>query len=193
MVFGWLLFADHVNLYSYSKDAQRVTPIIPTVTVTPTLIPTPTEIPPPRPLILGIPKLGVQADIDFVGVNESGTMEVPTVQDHVAWFRYGYKPGEKGNAVIAGHYDNDSGGPSIFFNLTQLEPGDEIYVHSEDGTQRKFIVTHKENYDLDQIPIDSIFEKSEKPKLNLITCAGWFNGEISSYTQRTVVYTEMVE
>lgn len=191
MVLGWLLFADHVNLYSYSKDAQKVTPVIPTAT--PTLIPTPTEIPMPRPLIIGIPKLGIQADIDYVGVDENGAMEVPSTADRVAWFRYGYKPGEKGNAAIAGHYDNESGGPAIFFNLSKLEVGDEIYVQSEDGSQRKFIVTRKENYDLDTIPIDQIFEKSDKAKLNLITCAGWFNGEIRSYSQRIVVYTEMVE
>ncbi len=57
------------------------------------------------PKILSIPKLEVNAEIETVGLDNKGAMDVPKNAMNVAWYNLGPKPGEKGNAVMAGHLD----------------------------------------------------------------------------------------
>ena len=189
IILAILLWADNPLFYSYGEERMSN----PTRTPTPTAIPTPTPTPMPKPSMLVIPKLGVQAPVDYVGMDEEGKMDVPTVDTHVAWFSLGFRPGEIGNAVMAGHYDTTNAVPSIFYHLNQLQPGDEIFVIDEFGQQKKFVVRENVEYDLNNVPLQSIFGYSDKPRLNLITCSGWFNNSINSYSHRTVVFTELVE
>ncbi len=55
-------------------------------------------------------------------------MGVPDNGHDVAWFKLGARPGEEGNAVIAGHVD-DQKGPAIFYHLDKLTKGDEIFCN----------------------------------------------------------------
>lgn len=144
---------------------------------------------PPR--TLSIPKLGVEVFVESVGMDSEGKMDIPKNVDNVAWYNLGYKPGEKGSAVIAGHYDKKDGSPAVFYTLSSLQPGDEIEVIDTNGKKLAYVVTRKASYLTDQFPLKEVFDTRDKPRLNLITCAGTWNRGQASYSNRLVVYSEL--
>src|SRR3981081_1577001 len=58
------------------------------------------------PARLQIPKIGVDATVEQVGVDRAGNMDIPKSPNNVAWYSPGVAPGQNGDAVIAGHLDS---------------------------------------------------------------------------------------
>ncbi|HET6193906.1 MAG TPA: class F sortase, partial [Trebonia sp.] len=81
----------------------------------------------PLPVALTIPAIGVQTKLVDLGVTNAGTLQVPASTAVAGWYTGGPRPGAVGPAVIAGHIDSRVG-PGIFFRLSQLRPGDRVYV-----------------------------------------------------------------
>lgn len=148
---------------------------------------------PAQPFRLKIPRLGIDASVEQVGLTSDGAMDVPKNYDNVAWFAPGVRPGQQGNAVISGHVDSVSG-PAVFWDLKELAAGDEVIVVGDDGTERRFVVRGWEAYPATDAPLARIFGPASVSALNLITCDrnSAFNRSIGSYTGNVVVYTEMV-
>ncbi|MCL5019357.1 MAG: class F sortase [Patescibacteria group bacterium] len=142
------------------------------------------------PQTLIIPKIGVNSSIELVGEDSLGRMGVPTEVMDVGWYKLGFRPGEKGNAVIDGHLDSPYG-PAVFYNLAQLEPGDKIIVNDDRNQTHTFIVSRKEAYLYDQVPLGKVFASADKPYLNLITCGGSFDRSAKNYSQRIVIYSQL--
>lgn len=145
-----------------------------------------------NPHLLVIPKLGITTSIEHVGLDNQRRMDVPKDFQNVAWYELGFEPGQDGSAVIAGHYDTPNGSPGVFYDLHTLEEGDEIIV-KENGKSLTFKVTHTEIYPFDQIPLEEIFNSTDKKRLNLITCDGIFDTSTQNYSSRYVVYTVLSE
>ena len=156
-------------------------------TFSPTPTPTPTTAPPVRFII---PKILVDAPVIPVSVDAEGKMELPPQPADVGWYQLGVKPGEKGNAVVAGHLDSATGAGAIFGRLSELVPGDAIIVTKEDNQQEIFEVVQKEIFPFDQVPIDMVFGESEERNLNLITCTGVFNQITSNYSHRMIIFAQ---
>ncbi len=171
------------HYYAFSKQSDAV--------VAPTLTPTPIREQPP--IAVTIPKININASIERVGVDVEGRMDVPKDAFNVAWYEYGIKPGEVGNAVFAGHLDTVTGAPAIFYNLSSVEVGDAIVVSTEEGKRLTFTVVRKEIYDGNQFPLKEVFGASDKKMLNLITCQGWFDYQVQEYSHRLVLYTKLQE
>ncbi|WP_157404688.1 class F sortase [Shouchella shacheensis] len=145
-----------------------------------------------KPSTLKIPSLEINAAIEDVGILDNGQMGVPANEDDVAWFEPGVMPGEQGNAVFAGHVDGYTG-PAVFFELEELQEGDEVIVEDEEGTELVFVVQRKESYDRLDAPMEEIFGSSDRQRLNLITCTGLFDRGAGTHEERLVVYTELKE
>lgn len=145
----------------------------------------------PEPQNLIIPKINVNAVIEQVGEDLEGKMDVPKEAQNVGWYEFGYKPGEKGSAVLAGHLDTVTGAPAVFYNLGQLQIGDEVIVTDKSGKNMLFTVTKVQSYPFDQVPLQDIFTNNDKPRLNLITCTGTWNVGARNYSNRLVIYTEL--
>ena len=143
------------------------------------------------PTQLSIPAITVDAKVEHVGQLPDGQMDVPKDDRNVGWYQSGAKPGEIGNAVLAGHVDNKTG-PSVFFYLEKLKPGDIVTVSSEDGKEYDFEVQEIESYPRDEAPLEKVFGTSSKSRLNLITCTGTFNRDAGTHEERMVVYTRLV-
>jgi len=159
-----------------------------------TIAPLPTATPLPKSLVpvgFVIPKLNIRADVEKVGQTKSLHIDVPKNAANVAWYVYGSKPGEVGNAIINGHYDTPSGRPAVFYYLKNLEKGDEVQVISEDGVQSDFVVTGKEELSYDTFPSEYVFFTKPGTNLNLITCDGIWNPTNRNYSMRVVVYTSL--
>lgn len=152
-----------------------------------------TEVSPVTPVTLRIPKLGVTSEVEYVGLDAEGRMDVPKADENVAWFELGVRPGDVGSAVLAGHYDSKTGGPAVFYDLTKLTVGDIVEVLDGEGNELKFVVTDTATYKDADFPIDTVFAQNDARRLNLITCAGQFSQQQRNYSDRFVVFTELVE
>jgi sortase A len=144
------------------------------------------------PSSLSIPAIDLEAPVKDFGLDQKGNMELPENGKDVAWFEPGVQPGKAGNAVLAGHVDNEKA-PAVFFKLKELEKGDKIHLYDEDGKHLTFVVKDKIAYQKDDAPLRKIFGPSDKRMLNLITCTGYFDRDIHNYVERLVVYTELAE
>jgi sortase (surface protein transpeptidase) len=138
-----------------------------------------------------IPAIGVDADVIDLGLRDDGAMEVPADFGQAGWFTPGPRPGRVGPAVIAGHVDSRTG-PAVFFRLPELEVGDEIDVHGEDGEVVTFVVRASEQHAKDDFPTERVYAGTPGPELRLITCGGVFDQSERSYRDNLIVYAERV-
>lgn len=145
-----------------------------------------------RPVRLSIPSIGVDTDVEEVGLDEEERMDVPGSYETVGWYKLGPYPGEAGNAVIAGHLDSPTA-PAVFYNLTNLQEGDEFSVTDEEGRELTFTVIQKTLYQNEEFPLTEVFGPSDRPRLNLITCDGTFDHNSQLYSHRLVIYSELKE
>jgi sortase (surface protein transpeptidase) len=141
------------------------------------------------PQRLFIPAIGIDAPVEPVGLEPNGAMATPHGAINTGWFAPGARPGEPGNAVLAGHVDYRGVGPAVFYRLHRLRPGDAVWTTDEQGRRRRFIVEAIEQYRTETAPLERIFGATGEARLNLITCAGNFSSNSRSYDQRLVVYT----
>ncbi|MCR4325599.1 MAG: class F sortase [Patescibacteria group bacterium] len=142
------------------------------------------------PTRLIIPKINVNATLEYVGLTAEGEMDVPEDPSNAAWLYVGFRPGEVGTAVIDGHYGWKDGIPAIFDNLHTLQKGDELYVEDEKGDITMFIVRESRRYDPDADASDVFGSDDGKSHLNLITCEGDWNADQKNYSNRLVVFTD---
>ncbi|MBF0706962.1 class F sortase [Alkalihalobacillus hwajinpoensis] len=143
------------------------------------------------PAQLSIPAINVDAKVEHVGQLPDGQMDVPKDERNVGWYQPGAKPGERGNAVLAGHVDNKTG-PSVFFHLEDLEAGDLVTVTDEHGLAYDFEVHAVESYPRNNAPLEKVFGTNSKSGLNLITCTGTFDRDAGTHEERLVVYTTLL-
>lgn len=143
------------------------------------------------PVRLSIPSLGINANVQQVGVNGKGNMAVPSNYTDVAWYKYGPVPGEVGSAVIDGHVDNGLGLDGVFKHLEDIEVGDDVYVSTKSGKRLHFVVRDIESYHYTQVPTELLFNLSDGAHLNLVTCGGLWVKDDKTYDRRIVVYTEL--
>lgn len=148
--------------------------------------------PPPSPVRLMIPSLRIDASIEQVDYDDTGGMASPNRPDTVGWFSPGFRPGDPGNAVIAGHVDWVDRA-AVFWFIKDLSAGDEVDVVYDDGSTAAFAVDEVVQYPDDTAPLDDIFGVSDQAHLNLITCGGIFNHATHNYDHRTVVYTTLID
>lgn len=144
-----------------------------------------------EPATLEIPAIGVESTVQHLGVTKKGEMAVPDNIEDVSWFEPGYRPGQNGRAVIAGHVDGIEG-PAVFWDLSKLERGDEIFIEGG-GERLKFQIKAMESIPLDMADIPSLFGYWAVPELVLITCSGVYNRKLGTREERLVVYASLVE
>jgi len=145
-----------------------------------------------KPARLIIPSIGVNANVQDVGIAASGNMAVPNNFTDVAWYKYGPVPGALGSAVMDGHVDNGLSLAGVFKHLSDVKVGDDVYVENQSGQRLHFKVTDIELYPYKSVPTDQIFNPKDTERLNLITCDGsWVQGQ-RTYDHRLVVYTTLM-
>jgi len=138
------------------------------------------------PAVLYIPSLGINADVQQVGITKKGNMGTPKNFSDVGWFKYGTLPGRVGAALIAGHVDNGLALPGVFKDLKDIKKGDDIYIDTIGGETIRFVVTSLDTYDFNS-STEKVFTSSGKAELKLITCTGSWLKEFRTHDQRLVV------
>lgn len=144
-----------------------------------------------EPVRVRIPAIGVDAPIQALIVDENGVLPPPDTFESTGWWQAGPEPGETGPAVIAGHVDSYRG-PAVFFELDELERGDEIFVDRADGTTVVFAAQRTERHPKDEFPTESVYGDTPDPQLRLITCGGIFDEEERTYLDNVIVFATLV-
>ncbi len=139
-----------------------------------------------EPVAVRIPAIGVDADLDRLGLDSKGALEAPPY-DRAGWYAGGPRPGERGPAVIAAHVDSTTG-PAVFFRLEALSAGDAVTVGYDDGTTVDLVVTGADRFSKSEFPTERVYGPTSGSDLRLITCIGRFDREAGSYDENLVVW-----
>ena len=145
------------------------------------------------PQTLVIPTLNVKVPVEEVGLDREKRMAVPSNFVNTGWYKYGPRPGDSGNSVIDGHFDTPTGAPSVFWDLKSMQKGDQIKVLDSNEKEYVFEVVKTSSFSDKGFPIDLVFGKTDKKMLNLITCSGTWDKTTSSYSDRVVVFSELIQ
>lgn len=144
-----------------------------------------------RPVRLVIPKIGLDAVIEDVGLTADNAMASPSGPETVGWYELGPRPGNKGSSVIDGHSGYADGSAAAFDELPELGKGDTLYVEDASGQRASFIVRKTKLYARDATAAE-VFAPTARRRLNLITCTGSFDVAAGTHSQRLVVFTELL-
>jgi Sortase domain len=152
-------------------------------------------LPASAPVALNIPAIGVDSQLQSLGQNADGSMQVPAPgsrhYDEAGWYRYSPTPGSLGPAVIVGHLDSVSG-PSVFFRLGSLQAGDTVLVRRADGTVAVFAVDEVRRYHKSSFPTQIVYGDTDHAALRLITCGGPIDPRTGHYRDNIVVLASLV-
>jgi sortase A len=122
----------------------------------------------PPMAVLSIPRIGVEAPV-FAGTDDV------TLNRGIGWIKGTPKPGENGNAGIAGHRDG------FFRPLKDIAVGDRIEMKTTQGVQT-FAVESLTIVDPKDV---SVLAPSKEPVLTLVTCYPFYF--VGSAPQRFIV------
>jgi sortase (surface protein transpeptidase) len=137
------------------------------------------------------------------GLDRNGAVDTPfgplgsAVWREGFWWNGGADPGALGTTSIAGHLDDTAGRPAAFWNVRNLQVGDEVDVtRSVDHYVVRYHVT-----EIDDLPTTVSNQASwlhrlygtgveRAPTLTLVTCTGrYVHGE---YDHRFLVFAQAV-
>lgn len=140
----------------------------------------------PRRLL--IPRLGVRAPVDPVGVGPDGQTEIPQDDSRVGWYRFSPEPGAgQGSAVIVGHIDARSQGLGVLAALSRVGEGDQVVVERADGSTLRYAITSRRTVAKSALAASGAFRVDGRPVLTLITCAGPYRRDHGGYQNNLVV------
>ncbi|MEV1019069.1 class F sortase [Streptomyces sp. NPDC050264] len=146
---------------------------------------------PSPPDRIRIPSLRVDAPLMGLGLNPSGSLDVPPPRrkNLAGWYEDGTRPGERGTAVVAGHVDN-AVGPAVFYGLGALTRGRTIEIDRRDGSVAVFTVDAVEVYAAKDFPDEKVYGAAPRPELRVITCGGAYSRR-TGYQGNVVVFAHL--
>lgn len=146
------------------------------------------------PISVAIPAIGVVSSLQDLGLASTGAIAVPRPgpsYNEAAWYDGSPTPGQLGPSIIEGHIDSAATGPSVFFKLGALEPGETVDVTLQDGTVAVFTVTGVRQYLKAAFPTGVVYGNTDFAALRLITCGGTFDYTTGHYLSNTVVFADL--
>jgi hypothetical protein len=88
--------------------------------------------------------------------------------------------------------DSASGGPSVFFRLGTLRPGDLVNVTLADRQVAVFKISAVRSYLKSQFPTSTVYGFTDYASLRLITCGGSFDEQSGHYTSNVVAFASLM-
>ncbi|HEY3716303.1 MAG TPA: class F sortase [Jatrophihabitantaceae bacterium] len=143
------------------------------------------------PARLVVPAIGIDTDLESVGLLADGTLEPPHEWGVAGWYADGVRPGDPGPAVIEGHVDSRNG-PAVFYRLRDLRVGATVIVQTHDGKTLRFVVDTVRSYPKTHFPTAAVYGPTPLPVLRLVTCTGEFDWAARSYLNNLVVSARLV-
>ena len=141
---------------------------------------------------LQVPSVGLELNLQSVGLDSNQALEAPKDWQVGGWYKYGARPGELGNIIIDGHYDDNYGKPAAFWQLKNIKVDDKVLIEDRYGKTYTYTVTESFLVSINDPNRLQIFEGDENHSLlTLVTCGGvWVPGR-ATYDKRLVVKAEL--
>jgi Sortase domain len=162
------------------------------------------------PLNVVIPRIKVDSPLLAVGMTSAAAMAAPEGGagspdwSDTFWYRGSAIPGAVGTATIAGHIDDRYGDYAVFGRLSELVPGNRIFIRdTTTGFREQFVVTSLHTYTIAQartLPVLDLIYGTGPPRglpaqpssdglahLSLVTCAGEWMPKLDTHSERLVV------
>jgi hypothetical protein len=141
-----------------------------------------------KPTRVRLAARGIDARVYDVGIDtRSGALAIPKDIDRVGWWRDGAAPGSSNGAILlAGHIDSAKRGAGAFYTLKNARRGDTVTVISDDGKARDYRVSTMQRVRKAELP-SSIFTRTGRRRLVLVTCGGPFNTATGHYRDNLIV------
>ena len=148
------------------------------------------------PRSIEIPAIGVKSEVNPIGLADDGSIAVPQPGpelNEAAWFENSPTPGQPGPSVIEGHVDSESG-PSVFYELGDIRPGQRILVTRDDGRRLTFVVDATRDYLKSEFPTRVVYGAKDlsRPTLRLITCSQ-FDEATKHHIGNAVVFAHLTK
>ena len=197
LIGSWLVVQQRAPL-ARSAEASEAVPVV-TTTASPSSEPAkgsqrPVVMDRSEPVELRIAAIGVTSTLQHLGQAADGSLEVPAPgprYNDAAWYRHSPTPGELGPSVLLGHVDSTAEGPSVFFRLGELEPGDRVLVERADGSTARFTIDKVRRYSKDDFPTDLVYGDIDHAGLRILTCGGAFDESTGHYLDNVVVFASL--
>ncbi|MET8317581.1 class F sortase [Rhodococcus erythropolis] len=119
-----------------------------------------------------IPAVGVQAELESLGLAPDASLLLPADVDKVThWTGSAPMDASDGGILVAGHVDNADQGHGALYWMHTLHPGDAVYL-TEAGVATRWKVIRMETFVKEKLP-DWAFQSAGGPReLHLVTCGG---------------------
>ena len=143
------------------------------------------------PTTVRIARIGVASKLVGLGLDDAGSMEVPTDPAQAGWYTEGPSPGSLGPAIVVGHV-TWNGEPGVFFKLGRLRRGDNILVQRADERNAVFSVRRVATFSKDRFPTQAVFGAIDHAGLRLITCGGLYDESAHRYLRNVVVFADLI-
>jgi LPXTG-site transpeptidase (sortase) family protein len=143
----------------------------------------------PKKIIIN--KIGVNAFVQSVGVDQNQKIAVPNNVHLAAWFKDSALPGDNGLAIIDGHVSGKTT-DGVFKNLNALQKGDTFKIEKGDGRIVEYVVFKTAS--VPEAQASAILfsqDPSLSSQLNLITCGGQFNKQSQQYSDRVIISAQI--
>jgi hypothetical protein len=149
---------------------------------------------PSQPVHISIPAIDVSSRVFPLGKNPDGTLAVPQPGPRlntVGWYKNSPTPGQPGPSILLGHVDSVQG-PSVFFRLGDVHPGDQVIVRRRDHVTLVFTVNAVRDFKKAHFPSRLVYggDDLSTPQLRLITCSD-FVESIHHHIGNEVVFAHL--
>ena len=149
---------------------------------------------PNKPRFITIPKYNIKGRVIEVGVTSTNNMDVPDNVFDAGWYTGSVLPGSgAGASVINGHVSGYTT-TGVFYNLKDLNPGDQVSVELGSGKVLNYQVVDKKWVAADAFNVMDVLNPAVAgtEALNLITCGGSFDAGSEQYQERVLVFTKRI-
>ena len=161
-------------------------------TVAPTAAGTQKTSPGTSPTWISIPELDIDAEVITLDMGQDGLLPTPDSGRVVAWYSYGARLGEPGNAVLAGHVEWNRE-PGVFWQLQDAGPGQVITLSGSNGQTYDYVIRWVEDYPAESLKgLEALRAQRKESRLTLVTCSGRFDFATRSYENRRVVRAALI-
>ncbi|MBR7826894.1 class F sortase [Actinospica sp. MGRD01-02] len=150
-----------------------------------------------QPVRIDIPDVDIHAVLVKVGLQADGSVGAPPLDQaqKAAWYDGSPSPGQAGPSIIDAHVDSreTKGFRGAFYNLGQVQPGEQIHVTRSDHVVATFTVDSVQQAPKSAFPTSRVYGSVPYAALRLITCGGDFDYARGTYKDNTIVYAHMTD
>lgn len=159
--------------------------LVPSEALAPEPAPSPLDDTPPSRI--SVPDLNIDAAVISMDLGADGLLPVPDTGEVVAWYSYGARLGQEGNAILAGHLDwNRTRG--AFWSLRDAQPGQTITLTSSGGRTYDYRVDWARAFpESSPEGLAALRYVAGRATITLVTCTGRFDAKTRSYEDRHIV------